>query len=262
MIEKNVDKTLYIPLFGKALVSKKGIIIDDPMAEQIWGQVQFKLKGKAKSKWLAYYMGMRSAVFDEWTANQMAKNPNAVILHLGCGLDSRFVRVGKNAKQWVDVDLDKVIQQRKNFYQPQRNYQMLGADISENGFVDALPQAQGAIVILEGVSMYLTNQTLQQLFAKLKDKYCNISILVDCYTPFAVKMSKVKNPVNQVGVKTVYGVKNPQDLCVNTQVKFVKEWQITPQNLVDQLTGLEKLIFKNLYAGKISKALYKLYEYN
>ena len=31
-----VNKTLYIPLYGKTQISKKGIILHDPMAERIW----------------------------------------------------------------------------------------------------------------------------------------------------------------------------------------------------------------------------------
>ena len=46
----NVNKTLYIPLFGKALVSKKKIILEDKMAEKIWDAEGFALKGKSKSK--------------------------------------------------------------------------------------------------------------------------------------------------------------------------------------------------------------------
>ena len=32
----NVNKTLYIPLYGKAFVSKKGIFLNDKKAEEIW----------------------------------------------------------------------------------------------------------------------------------------------------------------------------------------------------------------------------------
>ena len=74
-----VNKTLYIPLYGKSYVSKKGIILDDKKAEQIWEAEGFPLKGKSKSKWLAYYMGTRSAVFDEWLSQQMV---NAQLSHL------------------------------------------------------------------------------------------------------------------------------------------------------------------------------------
>ena len=61
----NINKTLYIPLYGKAYVSQKGILLSDKKAEEIWAAEGFKLGGKSKSKWLAYYMGIRSAVFDE-----------------------------------------------------------------------------------------------------------------------------------------------------------------------------------------------------
>ena len=49
----SVNKTLYIPLYGKSYVSKKGIILKDKKAEEIWEREQFKLKGKSKSKNLA-----------------------------------------------------------------------------------------------------------------------------------------------------------------------------------------------------------------
>ena len=55
---ESVNKTLYIPLYGKAYVSRKGLFLDDPQARKIWDAEGFPLTGKAKSKWLAYYMGM------------------------------------------------------------------------------------------------------------------------------------------------------------------------------------------------------------
>ena len=75
----NVNKTLYIPLYGKAYVSKKGIILKDKKAEEIWKKERFPLKGKSKSKWLAYYMGMRSAVFDQWLKKQMETDKEAIL---------------------------------------------------------------------------------------------------------------------------------------------------------------------------------------
>lgn len=98
---ENVNKTLYIPLYGKAYVSHKGIILDDKKAEAIWDAEGFELKGKSKSKWLAYYMGMRSAVFDNWLREQMEKDKNAVVLHIGCGMDSRIERFLK--KYMVEI---------------------------------------------------------------------------------------------------------------------------------------------------------------
>ena len=46
----SVNKTLYIPLYGKAYVSRRGLFLDDKKAEQIWAAEGFELKGKSKSK--------------------------------------------------------------------------------------------------------------------------------------------------------------------------------------------------------------------
>lgn len=256
----NVNKTLYIPLYGKALVSKKGIILRDEKAEEIWEKEQFPLKGKSKSKWLAYYMGMRSAVFDNWVKAKITEYPDAVVLHLGCGLDSRAQRVD-GALQWFDVDFPAVIAERKRYYTETERYRLLAADIKEPALIDLLPQAERAIVILEGVSMYLTNAELRQTLHNLTIRFSHLSVLVDCYTPFAAKMSKIKNPINDVGVSQVFGVENSSVLEENTNLRFVQEHEITPAFLIDELQGFEKFVFKSVYAGKTSKKLYKLYEY-
>lgn len=87
-----VNKTLYIPLYGKSEISRRGIILNDKKAEEIWEKECFELKGKARSKWLALFMSMRAAVFDEWTVRTLSKYPQAVVLHIGCGLDSRILQ--------------------------------------------------------------------------------------------------------------------------------------------------------------------------
>ena len=89
----NVNQTLFIPLYGKAKVSKQGIILKDSMAEKIWDAEAFAIHGKSKSKWLTYNMAMRAKIFDDWVEKMLAQNPNALVLHIGCGLDSRAFRI-------------------------------------------------------------------------------------------------------------------------------------------------------------------------
>lgn len=257
----SVNKTLYIPLFGKAFVSKKGIILSDEKAEEIWQSCGFALSGKAKSKWLAYYMAMRSATFDEWTKAKIAQRDNPVVLHLGCGLDARAIRVGTEGTTWFDVDFNSVIAERKKFFAENENYKMVCTDLKDERFVGELPRAKRAVVIMEGVSMYLSNEQLQNLFCALCNHFENLDVLVDCYTSFGAKMSKIKNPVKDVGVSTVYGIDSPTVFETDTCLKFVREHSLTPKQYVDQLKGLERFVFRTLYAGKIAKKLYKLYEF-
>ena len=256
----SINKTLYIPLYGKSYVSKRGLFLDDKKAEEIWEAEGFSLKGKSKSKWLAYYMGVRSAVFDEWLKRQMADAPNAVVIHIGCGMDSRVIRVEAENHKWYDVDFSEVIEERKRYYAETDNYKMIVGDARESIWLSSIMETQRAIVIMEGVSMYLTVDEMRKLADSLCAHFENIMLLVDCYTCFAAKISKRKNPINDVGVTEVYGIDNPQ-AYQSEKFSFVKEHTMIPQKYIDELKGFDRFVFAKLYAGGFSKKLYRLFEY-
>lgn len=257
----NVNKTLYIPLYGKAYVSQKGILLDDKKAEEIWEKEGFALKGKSKSKWLAYYMGMRSAVFDSWLKAQMDKQEDAVVLHIGCGMDSRVKRVGTRKHAWFDVDFPEVIQERKRYYKENEEYHMIEADVRDVRWLSGLPKDKTAILVMEGISMYLTLKELKELLKAMNQHFKKVHIMMDCYTVFAAKASKYKNPINDVSVTMVYGIDDPKVLEDGTGISLVKEHEMTPEYLIEELKGFEKLVFKKVYGGGISKKMYRLYEY-
>ena len=255
-----VNKTLYIPLYGKAYVSKKGLFLNDKKAEEIWEAEGFSLKGKSKSKWLAYYMGIRSAVFDNWVRRQINDSEGAAVIHIGCGMDSRALRVGIKNHKWYDVDFAEVIEERKRYYQESDDYKMIAGDVRDSDWLTSIPENERAIVVMEGVSMYLTSAELQELTAGLCAHFEKVGLLVDCYSVFAAKMSKYKNPINDVGVTQVYGIDDPV-LLQHGELAFVKEHTMTPREYIDELSGMEKVIFEKLYAGCFSKKLYRLFEY-
>ena len=76
----------------------------------------------------------------------------------------------------------------------------------------------------------------------------------------AAKASQYKNPVNDVGVTQVYGLDDPTILC-SEDLSFVKEHEMTPQALINELQGMERQVFRSLYAGAVAKKMYRLYEY-
>lgn len=256
----NINQTLYIPLYGKSYVSKKGLFLNDKKAEEIWEAEGFPLKGKSRSKWLAYYMGIRSAVFDEWVKLQTNGAPDGTVIHIGCGMDSRILRVGTENQTWYDVDFPEVIGERKRYYTESAGYRMLAGDVRNADWLTAIPQKKRAVVVMEGVSMYLTPDELRNLTANLCGHFDQLAVLMDCYTVLAARLSKYRNPINDVGVTEVFGMDNPEVLR-NAGLVFVKEHPMTPEKYIAALSGAEKFIFAKLYAGSLSKKMYRLFEY-
>ena len=255
-----VNKTLYIPLYGKSKVSRQGIILNDPYAEKIWKEEAFPIHGKSKSKWLAYNMAMRARVFDDWTDGLLQKNNNALVLHIGCGLDSRYMRINSSYSEWIDCDLPDVIEVRKKHFREDETYHMKALNASSPEQIASLPDCDTAIVVLEGISMYLTNSQVHGLLQALEKKYQILHILMDVYTEFGVKASNYKNPVKDVGVTRLYGVNDIEGIISGLRIRFVKEHSFTPRALVNELAPMERLFFKMLFTGKLYRKIYRLYE--
>lgn len=260
---QNVSKTLYIPLYGKAFVSSRGIILSDPTAERIWQQEGFALKGKARSKWLAYSMSMRASVFDGWLREQLAKTPDAVVLHIGCGMDSRVCRLAEAriGCQWYDIDFPDVIAERKRYYTEDEQYRMLEGDATRPEWLGQIPAGGNAIVVMEGLSMYLPYPALTGLLCALRSHFGSTVALMDCYTTFGAKASKYKNPINTVGVTKTYGIDEPAQLAADAGYAYLGEHCMAPETLIAQLKGWEQGIFRKLFAGAFASKIYRMYSF-
>ena len=255
-----VNKTLYIPLYGKSAVSRKHIILNDPTAERIWDAEGFPVRGKSASKWLSYNMAMRARVFDDWTDSMLARDKDSLVLHIGCGLDSRCERVRNPCKLWIDCDFPEVISLRRKYYRETEQYRMLPLDASDPEQIENLPSSSIAIIVLEGLCMYLSNDQLYAFLKALQAKYVKLHILMDVYTVFGAKASRFKNPVNDVGVTKLYGFDNPESILSDLPIRVIREHCFTPEYLIKELKPAEQAFFRMLFTGKTYRKIYRLYE--
>lgn len=252
------SRTLYIPLYGKAAVSRKGIILRDPKAEEIWAKEGFPLRGKSRSKWLAYSMSMRAAVYDEEARAYLTQHADALVLHIGCGMDSRAERIGCAYGQWIDADLPPVIEERRRYYSETGRYTLRAADASRTDWIDALPPAAHTLVIMEGLTMYLTHAQNAALLAALAQRYPSLTVLADFYTAFGAKASAWKNPIKDVGAQAVSGIDDPAMLGVEA-LACIKEIDMAPDSMIRQLPKGERMIFRALFAGRFARSIYRMY---
>lgn len=131
-------------------------------------------------------------MFDDWTDAMLRANKDALVLHIGCGLDSRCLRVKEPYLNWTNADFPEVLSLRKKYYGENDVYHMMAIDASKAEQIAKLPDNETAIVVLEGISMYLTNEQLSRLLQALERKYTCLHILMDVYTEFGAKASKYK----------------------------------------------------------------------
>ena len=167
----NESKTLFIPLLGRAQMSEKNLFLKDAKAEEIINRVDYDFTKLKQSKWLSMYMSLRGLLIDELTNKYLSNNKNTTVIHLGCGLDSRCLRIKENYKIWYDLDFDEVIEVRKEFYQENDKYKMIGSSVTDYKWLDEIDDNNNILIIMEGLTMYLSRAEIIELISKIDERF-------------------------------------------------------------------------------------------
>lgn len=257
---KNESKTLFIPLYGKALMSREGFL-KDPAAEQIAASHPHLFRSVDTSKKLAIYMAMRAMQYDAMTEQFLRKHPDTLVLHLGCGLDSRYCRVRRRPKLWVDLDYPEVIALRRHYYKETENYRMLASSVTALIWLDAIPyHGEPVLVLAEGLSMYLTAEEMKALFRSIRQKFDHALFLFDAYSAAAAALSRWINPINAMDAKIAFAMDDPAILENRTHgIKCICSRDIILPEYIDRLHGAYKYRFR--FMSRFGSGFYRIYGY-
>lgn len=257
----NESKTLFIPLLGKATMSKNNLFLKDLKAEEIISKIDNDLSALKQTKWLSMYMSLRALIIDDLCNKYITTHKNVTVIHLGCGLDSRCLRVKQKFNNWYDLDFANVIKLRKNYFEETTKYKMIGSSVLDYSWLNQIDATDNILIVAEGLTMYLAENDIKELINQIASKFKNIHLIFDAYTKLGVKLSKIKNPVNQMAAKIKYGINTYKDfLKLNKNLVHINTRLIRKED--NDLKYLTKFIFNNLYCGRLSKSLYKIYEFS
>ena len=255
----NESKTLFIPLYGKAMMSREGFL-PDAMAEKIVSEVDFDFTKVDTSRKLAIYMAIRAMQFDRYAREFAAEHPDGIILQLGVGLDSR-VRRAECGNPWYDLDFPEVIELRRTYFPEDERYHLIGAPALPTDWLAEVPKAKNALVLAEGLSMYLSAQDMRDLMTALQQHFGQVRFIFDAYGKMAAKLSALKNPVNAVKARIDFAMDDPQELLDGTQgMKAVLNEDIITREAIERLTGGDKFRFR--FMGRFGKGFYRIYGYD
>ena len=209
----NVSETLFIPLYGKALMSKKSKIISDKKAEEIIDSIDYDFSKLKIAKKIQVFMSLRAAIIDDYTREFIEENPGCIVLHLGCGLDSRVLRVKKKLKCWYDLDFPEVIKIKKKFFTETIGYKMIGSSVTDYSWIERIVHDdEPVLIIAEGLLMYLNEEEVENLLIKLKNKFANAEIIFDAFSKTTVKYSKYQPSLNKTEAKIQWGSDDPHEI--------------------------------------------------
>lgn len=185
-------ETALFTLYGKAQQSSSaGPILPDPWAEEAIRHIDYDF-GKLKvHEYESRIIAIRSNEFDRLTSRFVAEQPDSIVLQLGCGMDSRVFRVDHPATvRWFDVDYPDIIELRRRLYPEQPGYTMIGSSVEEPSWLDEVPDDRPAIIVAEGLMMYLTEDVVRSLLNRLTGHFTSGQIAFDAWNTMTLRGSQ------------------------------------------------------------------------
>jgi O-methyltransferase involved in polyketide biosynthesis len=135
-------------------------------------------------------VALRGVQFDAWITDYLNGHPDAVVLHLGCGVHSRPFRLAvPDRVRWFDVDLPRVIALRRQLYSESETYRMVGSSVTDPGWRDELPTGGPVLVVAEGLLMYLSPADITELLHRLVDRFDTGELLADFLSNWSPRLS-------------------------------------------------------------------------
>lgn len=191
----NVQKTLFLPLWGRAYESKRPRpLLVDKLAVEIMAKVDYDFSTLAQTmsplSQLAWIM--RSLCVDDAVRACLAKYPQATIVNIGCGLDTTFERVDNGTLSWYDLDLPDVIRLRRQLIPETDRRKFIAASFLEQGWLQNLRGATPVFCIAAGVFYYFAEADIRAFLGHLAETCPGSEIVFDVSSPYGVKIANRK----------------------------------------------------------------------
>jgi O-methyltransferase involved in polyketide biosynthesis len=188
----NVQKTLFLPLWGRAFESKKGRpLLVDKTALAIIEAVDYDFSTIAKniSELTQIAWIMRSVCVDQVVRAFLARYPRATLVNIGCGLDTTFNRVDNGSLTWYDLDLPDVISLRKRFIQETERSKFISASFLDASWLKEIKVVEQVLFIAAGVFYYFEEDEVKGFLMRLADLFPGSEILFDVSSPYGVRVA-------------------------------------------------------------------------
>lgn len=246
-LEKEKE-TLLITLYAKTLDSQlKNSILNDQKAAEILAVIDYDFE-KLNSFGNGNTMVVRAKQMDTWVEEFLKTHPEANVLNLGCGLDTRISRINPSSNvNWFDVDYPEVIEVRKLFYSNREGYEMVPSSLNQLNWLDRIPRDKPVMIIAEGVLEYLTEDEVKTLLNGLSDYFLHGQIAFDVMNTFAINSSK-EILEKTIGAQHKWAVDNVQDVDkLDQKLTRIANLSVIESKYMKKLSLKFRLIYTLMY---------------
>lgn len=220
--------------------------IDDQKAVEIVSQLDYDFSHLDIEPGLSRTVLARTILLDQMVEEFLTEHPGTVVLNLACGLDARCDRMEGKYARWYNLDLPQVMELRSRFFPESETCFNLPFALSDKRWSKTVHLAdEPVLVIAEGLTMYLEQEEVRQLFAAIRSRFSHCTVFVETASPRAVSRSGGDEEESPTAIK--WGVKSgPAMQSLIPAFRCVKD--------VSLLEGMKGFAPMHTFMGKLGLA--------
>lgn len=250
---RGAPQTMLATFYAKAIdADLPNSILHDRWAKQIVDRIDYDWTRTTMTAGRSPAVTTRSAHFDDWTRQFLAVHPEAVVLHLGCGLDSRFFRVSPGpGVSWYDIDYPEVAALRERLYSRDdpgasaatgkgrgasaatgddpgasaARYRMIPASVTDPAWLLDIPSDRPVLMLGEGLTMYLTEADGTALLRRIVARFPSGELQFDAFSRLGIKAQWTNSVVRDAGATLYWGINRPDEIVAAVPGVRLLAWQ-------------------------------------
>jgi O-methyltransferase involved in polyketide biosynthesis len=186
-----------------------------------------------------------------------------VVLQLGCGLDSRFLRLDDGQVIWYDLDMPPVVELRQQFFTESERYHMIDSSVTDLDWVDRIDVGERPLmVVAEGLLMYLDEAEVRRLVLRLHKTFPGCRLVADAFSRLTARSATNHPALKSTGATIGWGIDNPRELeAWAPGICLLEEWFFSDDPDLDRLSFGYRLVYKLSGAFKMVQRAHRILYY-
>ena len=217
-----VPETMLQTVYARAKESRGRGAIHDAKAEELIEKLDYDFSLAGKDTAMRSGVIARTIVLDHLTKAWLGAHSGAVVVNIACGLDTRCYRMSGYA-HWYNLDLPETMAVREKLLPESGTISQIAMSAMDDWGGEIKEQNAPVLVVIEGLTMYLTETDVQQIFTVISNRFSKATVFVETMNPMIVKRFKEKS-IDASNAKFTWGVKNGEALAeLLPDFRFVEE---------------------------------------
>lgn len=261
-----VSYTLFVPLRGRIYATENfPELLNDQLALEIKNKINPSLlELDSVNQYTMLASAARNYNTDKLITEFIKNNPNSIIVNLGAGLDTAYSRIETKPKHWFELDLENVIDLRKEYIKEEKNHTYIKGSIFDNDWHNLIKSKNpdNILFIATGLFHYFKQEKIVNLLNGFNNSFDNYELVFDTVTKNGLKRSnKIVSKMGKGDALMYFYVNDIKDFLkeIDKPMSVIETNPFYKRTL--SVIGA-KLEFKTRLIMKISDILYMVKMYH